>query len=96
MPVNQLGKRFRAIREAYKHRLEDLATELGCSKNTLSNIELGKVKSSADFLIRFASFYEESIDFIVFASDSEFEAEMDKYRTIVLDEDGVPVIPVAG
>lgn len=94
--MNQLGKRFRAIREAYQHRMEDLAIELGCSKNTLANTELGKVKPSADFLIRFASFYEESIDFIVFSSDAEFEAEMDRYRAIVFDEHGIPVIPVAG
>lgn len=62
---HNIGKRLKQIRLFYGLKAKEMANILGVKHNTYSEYESGKVKPSLNILIRAATFFCESLDFIV-------------------------------
>lgn len=60
-----LGDRIRELRNSHKMSQVDLAKQLHVSKQTISNWENNNVPPSIDTLIRIATFFDVSTDYLL-------------------------------
>lgn len=60
-----LGDRIRELRNSYQLSQVELAKELHVSKQTISNWENNNVPPSIDTLIRIATFFDVSTDYLL-------------------------------
>jgi len=58
-------RRIRDLREDHDLTQKEMAKELNCSQQVYSNYELGQRDIPTDVLIRLASFYNVSIDYLL-------------------------------
>ena len=65
------GKRIKSCREASGMTQENLASEMGISPHHLSNIERGQHLIKLVNLIKAASIFDVSLDYLVFGEDSK-------------------------
>ena len=65
-----LFKRLRDMREDRDLTQEQLANYLKIHQTTYSDYELGNLNVPADVLIKLASFYKTSVDYLLFVTDN--------------------------
>ena len=63
-------KRIRDLREDHDLTQKQLSKVLNCSQQVYSNYELGQRDIPTDILIKLASFYNVSVDYILGVSDN--------------------------
>ena len=73
------GKRIKQLRQEMNLSQEQLAEKLNVSQNMIAKIECGLRRSSVDFLIELAEFFETSLHYIVIGTSEE---ATDKKRQI--------------
>lgn len=64
--INTMGKRIQTLRQSGGLTQEQLAEKLNISTVHLAKIEIGSRNCSLDILIAIASFFDASLDYIVF------------------------------
>ena len=64
-------KRIRDLREDHDLLQKDLAAYLKCSQVCYSHYEMGKRDIPTDVLIKLASFYSTSVDYILGITDND-------------------------
>lgn len=67
--LTEISKRIKKLREDSNETQEKLATAINVTKFTIANIEQGKSSPSLDTIVRIASHYNVSVDFICGLSD---------------------------
>lgn len=66
--IGQCGNRIRQLRRQNRYTQEELAVTLGVDRSVLSRIESGKYACPVDFLARVSSFFDVSLDYLVFGT----------------------------
>ncbi len=74
--------RIKNLREDYDIKQIQLAEYLGCSQNTYSDYERGKINIPLDMLIKLADFYNVSLDYLTERTDNP-----NIYKRIVIKKD---------
>lgn len=67
-----LGERLKFLRQTRKKTLDELAIDLDTTKTTLSRYENNKRVPDADFIVRLATYFKVSADYILCISDNPF------------------------
>lgn len=62
---NTFGSRLRKLRESKKLKAKDLSKVLGCSASLIYNIEKGYNEPQPDFIVRVATFFDVTTDFLL-------------------------------
>lgn len=70
-----LGKRLRLLRLRHKFSQNDLAKEFKISSVTLSQYENGKRLPDLNTLIKFANFFNVSLDYLVCRTDYDYKID---------------------
>lgn len=65
------GDRIRKMRKEYQLTQEQLADELGISREYLGKIETGKRGASIDILIQISEIYDVSLDYVILGKDKK-------------------------
>lgn len=77
-----MKNRIKDLREDRDMRQSDLAAKTGIDQRTISNYETGKTIPDAYALIRFADFFEVSIDYLVCRTDIDIGTNEKKLHII--------------
>lgn len=64
--IKQSGERIRQLRKKSSYTQEKLAQALNMDRSVLSRIEAGKYACSVDVLAQISSFFNVSLDYLVF------------------------------
>ncbi|MBO8158130.1 helix-turn-helix transcriptional regulator [Thermosyntropha sp.] len=69
--VNQkiFAKRLRNLRNVHEYSQKYVAEQIGCRPSTITNLERGNSSPSLDMVIKLATFYEVTVDYLVGLSD---------------------------
>lgn len=67
--VNESGKRIRQLRKQNGFTQEEFAGRLNMDRSVLSRIESGKYACTIDFLVQVSSFFDVSMDYLVFGKE---------------------------
>ena len=70
-----MTNRIKDLREDRDMRQSDLAEATGIDQRTISNYETGKTLPDAYALIRFANFFDVSIDYLLCRSNHDFSSK---------------------
>lgn len=70
-----MTNRIKDLREDRDMRQSDLAEATGIDQRTISNYETGKTLPDAYALIRFANFFDVSIDYLLCRSNYDFSSK---------------------
>ena len=68
--VIAIKNRLRELREARGYTQLKVALDLNLNQNSISRYENGSREAGYDMLIRFADYYNVSIDYILYRTDS--------------------------
>jgi len=68
--VIYIKNRLRELREARGYTQLKVALDLNLNQNSISRYENGSREAGYDMLIRFADYYNVSIDYILYRTDS--------------------------
>ena len=77
-----MKNRIKDLREDMDLRQSDLAEAVGIDQRTISNYETGKTNPDGEALIKLADFFNVSIDFILYRSNSTELSGTDRIRII--------------
>jgi len=82
----KLGERIKDLRDMKSISQDELAKEVGLSKNSIYNYENGKRLPDADALVRLAEYFDVPVDYLLgretevnFADISDYENALNKY-----------------
>lgn len=81
------GKRLRILRFQHKLSQNDLANEFKISSATLSQYENGKRLPDLDTLIKFANFFNVSLDYLVCRTDYDYKFDINEICESKLNKD---------
>lgn len=68
--MRDIKNRLRELREARGYTQLKVALDLNLNQNSISRYESGAREAGYDMLIRFADYYNVSIDYILYRTDS--------------------------
>lgn len=74
--TDTIEKRIRNLRKSRNLTQEALAEKFGVERQCISNYENGKRTLYTDILIKYAQFFNVSIDYIVFGSEKDVSASL--------------------
>ena len=79
------GQRLRSLRHQRKLSLDQASEKLKMHKAQLANYETGRTKPAMDCLIRLSSFYDVSIDYLIFGYGNELSKRSRIHDTELLE-----------
>ena len=62
--------RLKQLREAKKYTQQKVALDLSMNQNSVSRYENGEREAGYDLLVKFADYYNVSIDYILYRTDN--------------------------
>lgn len=83
-----VGKRIRNLRKTKQLTACDFAEQIGIAPRTLSKYENGHTSPNIDFLVRVATNYNVSLDYIVFGVSNEKDSQFKYHILNNLSDDG--------
>lgn len=86
---NYFSKRLNTLRKLNNLTLQQLGSELGSTKATISNLENENKSPSVDMLISLADFFNVSLDYLVGRSDDNTFVPSQDYQSSCSDEERI-------
>lgn len=84
------GRRLENLREKAGYTKKDMSKELNFSANVYGEYERGKVKPSLDTVVRLATFFNVTLDYLVFGKVNEQEINKSLEKLIrIFQENGI-------
>lgn len=85
--MNEIGSKLKTLRKGRKLTQQELADELGLTRCTISNYEVGRRSPHISELRRFAEFYGVDLSFFGVASKDEIFDLLSRAKEVFLNED---------
>ena len=82
--IQKVGQRMRLLRQTYGYTQDQAAEKLGIDRRHLSHIEKGTRGASVDLILRMASLYGVTVDYLLLGQDRQ-NASVKKHLDALID-----------